>query len=202
MIYSVSGRIELKEPGRVVINASGVGYEILIPFSVYEALPSAGEEVKLLTIESVAMYGGGTTLYGFLTEEQKSIYSAIKEFVPSTGPKKALEYLDKASKSLPDFRRAIFENDPLSLVGIFGFTKKAAEKIIAGLKDRIDRIKITGTEKWAIKKISGVNGEAIEALVALGFRNSEAREMVGTSDTSLSVEQIIKDVLRNSGKQR
>lgn len=202
MIYSVSGRIELKEPGRAVINASGVGYEILIPLSVYEALPSAGEEVKLLTIESVAMYGGGTTLYGFLTEEQKSIYSAIKEFVPSTGPKKALEYLDKASKSLPDFRQAIFENDPLTLMGIFGFTKKAAEKIIAGLKDRLDRIKITGTEKWAIKKISGVNGEAIEALVALGFRNSEAREMVGTSDTSLSVEQIIKDVLKNSGKQR
>lgn len=201
MIYSVSGRIELKEPGRVVINASGVGYEILIPLSVYEALPSAGEEIKLLTIESVAMYGGGTTLYGFLTEEQKSIYSAIKEFVPSTGPKKALEYLDKASKSLPDFRRAIFENDPRPLVGIFGFTKKAAEKIIAGLKDRLDRIKITGTEKWA-KKISGVNEEVIEALVALGFRNSEAREMVGTSDTSLSVEQIIKDVLKNSGKQR
>lgn len=196
MIYSITGTIAVKEIGRVVVNACGVGYEIMVPISVYEALPPIGEEATLLTIESVGMYGGGTTLYGFLTEEQKTIYLAIKDFVPSTGAKKSMDYLDKASKSLPDFRRAIIENDPLPLVGIFGFSKKAAEKIVASLKDRLEKITVSGSEKWSKMKLTGAVEEAISALVALGYRQSEAIEMVKSADHAQSVEEIIQQTLK------
>lgn len=203
MIFSVAGILELKEPNRAVVNASGIGYEIVIPLIVYEVLPAVGDEIKLFTVESVAMYGGGTTLYGFLTEEQKSIYLCIKEFVPSTGAKKSLDYLDKASKSLPDFRRAILVDDPQQLTGIFGFSRKAAEKIIAGLKDRLDKIQVTGQEKWSrAGKLPAVSDEAIQALIALGFKPHTAHELVGSNDSSLPVEQIIKNALKVAGEQK
>ncbi|MFH1379621.1 MAG: Holliday junction branch migration protein RuvA [bacterium] len=196
MIYSITGLLELKEIGRVVVNAYGIGYELFIPLCVYEDLPAVNREVKMLTMESVSMYGGGTTLYGFLTEDQKNIYTAIKDFVPSTGAKKALDYLDKASKSLPDFKRAILENDPLPLVGILGFSKKAAEKIVTNLKDRIDKIHVSGNEKWSTTKLSGVTEEAVAALVALGYRRNEALEMVNSVERSQTVEQIIQNSLK------
>jgi Holliday junction DNA helicase RuvA len=148
MIYSITGIVELKEINRAVINAGGIGYEIAIPACVFESLPLIGQEVKLLTVESVAMYGGGTTLYGFLTSEQRQLFTCIREFVPGTGAKKALDYMDKASKSLPDFRRAVLEQDPRQLVGIFGFSKKTAEKIIAALKDKLAGMSIDGHSKW------------------------------------------------------
>ncbi|MBD3272005.1 MAG: hypothetical protein GF384_05655 [Elusimicrobia bacterium] len=198
MIYSITGIIELKETNRIVLNAQGVGYEIMIPTAVFEALPDSGEEVKLLIIESTGMYGGGTTLYGFLTHEQKNIYTAIKEFVPSTGAKKALDYLDKASKSLPDFRRAIIENDPYPLVGIFGFSKKAAQKILAGLKDRLDRIPLSGTEKWQSHSAGGPHKEAVAALMTLGFKQRHAEELIADIDVSLPVSEIIKRALKKA----
>ena len=85
--------------------------------------------------ESVAMYGGGVTLYGFLTPSDKEMFLTLRDCVPGTGAKKALEYLDKASKSLPDFRRAVLEKDAKVLTGVFGFTRKTAERLIDALKE-------------------------------------------------------------------
>ena len=63
----------------------------------------------------MGMYGGGITLYGFLSLEEKEIYLLLRE-IPGTGAKKALDYLDKISKSAPDFRRAILEGDARALI--------------------------------------------------------------------------------------
>ncbi|MBK8869556.1 MAG: hypothetical protein IPN19_00525 [Elusimicrobia bacterium] len=58
--------------------------------------------MRLLIVESVAMYGAGPALYGFLTLEEKQVYLVLRENVPGAGAKKALELLDKAAKSLPN----------------------------------------------------------------------------------------------------
>ena len=91
------------------------------------ALPEPGRSVLLHIAESVAMYGGGVTLYGFLTPSDKAMFLTFRDCVPGTGAKKALEYLDKASKSLPDFRRAVLDKDAKVLTGVFGFTRKTAD---------------------------------------------------------------------------
>ena len=151
-----------KSPGQALIDVQGVGYDVLTTVSVYDRLPGVGQEVLLYISESMAMYGGGLTLYGFLTLEEKEIYMLLKE-VPGTGSRKALDYLDKISKSSPDFRRAILEGDARSLVSLFGFTKKTADKMVVALKDRLAGLRVSGKEKWT------------SSMPSTGFKRSDRR---------------------------
>jgi len=118
------------------LNIGGIGYKVSVPLSTSEKLPSKGENVRLFIVESVGMYGGNVTYYGFLSQEERDIFLLLKQEVPGAGAKKALDYLDKVTKSLADFRRVIVNKDIQTLTGIFGFTKKTAEKLIIALKDK------------------------------------------------------------------
>src|SRR5437763_398889 len=102
--------------------------------------------------------------WGFGSLEEKEIYMLLKE-VPGTGSKKALDYLDKISKSSPDFRRAILEGDARALVGLFGFTRKTADKMIVALKDRLAGLRLSGKEKWSPALPTTGFGEAVAALI-------------------------------------
>src|SRR5258708_31213511 len=169
MIGSLRGTLLHKSPGQALVDVQGVGYDVLTTLSVYDRLPSAGQEIQLFISESMGMYGGGLTLYGFLSVEEKEIYTLLKE-VPGTGSKKALDYLDKISKSSPDFRRAVLEGDARALVSLFGFTKKTADKMIVTLKDRLAGLRLSGKEKFMPSLQSTGFSEAIAALVQLGYR--------------------------------
>lgn len=200
MINHLSGILDKKNLDSAVIEVNGVGYNIFVPVSTNEKLLSKGCQVKLYIVESFAMYSGGTTLYGFFSEEERDIFLLLKDEVPGTGAKKALEYLDKVTKSLPDFRRAVLNKDINSISGIFGFTKKTAEKIVSALKDKISGVCLSGKEKWAPSILTEPHTEAVAGLVALGYRETHAREAVEQVLTSYekipSVEEIIRQSLR------
>lgn len=174
MIGSLRGTLLHKTPGQVLLDVQGVGYEVLTTLTLFDRLPAIGQELQLYIAESMAMYGGGLTLYGFLSIEDKEIYTLLKE-VPGTGSKKALDYLDKISKSSPDFRRAILDADARALTSLFGFTKKTADKMIVALKDRLAGLRLSGKEKWSPSLQPSGFSEAVAALVQLGYRESEAR---------------------------
>jgi holliday junction DNA helicase RuvA len=199
MIGSLRGILMQKTPGQVLMEVLGVGYEVSVPLSAYDRLPGLGEETQLYIVESMAMYGGGITLYGFLTLEEKEIYLLLRE-IPGTGSKKALDYLDKISKSAPDFRRAILEGDARPLVSLFGFTRKTADKMVAALKDRMAGLRISGREKWPEAVESPGTGEAIAALVSLGYRESQARaaleRLPDPSRKGASTADLIKEALK------
>lgn len=200
MIGSLKGQILDKEPGSLLLEVSGVGYEILVTLSLFDRLPSIGEEARLYVTESMAMYGGGVTLYGFLTLEEKEIFMLLRE-IPGTGAKKALDYLDKISKSAPDFRRAVLEADARVLISLFGFTKKTAEKMIAALKDRIAGLRVSGQEKWTEGSASKGAGEALSALVSLGYRETEARAVLEQLASSVKQEADVADIVKLALKQ-
>ena len=128
-----------------------------------------GVEARVFVVESMAMYGGGVTLYGFLSREEKEIYLLLRE-VPGTGSKKALDYLDKIAKSFPDFRRAILDSDTRMLISLFGFTKKTADKMIVALKERLSDLRLSGKEKWSSTQAPAGVSDALAALVHLGYR--------------------------------
>lgn len=201
MISYLCGTLYKKDLGRVIVDVNGVGYEVNIAQSTFDKLPPVNHELKLFIVESVSMYGGGTTLYGFISEEIRDIYLLLKDNIPGAGAKKALDYLDKVSKSLPDFRKAIIHKDVSLLTGIFGFTKKTAEKVISSLKDKITEVQISGKEKWARSEASGFKSEAVAGLVALGYRETQAREsvekVIGADGKSIPVEEIIRQALRH-----
>ena len=200
MIGSLSGLLLHKEPGQVLLDVQGVGYDIHTPVSAYESLPSEGNEAQLFVVESMAMYGGGITLYGFLTREEKEIYLLLRE-VPGTGSKKALDYLDKIAKSFPDFRRAILDNDQRILTSHFGFTKKTAEKMIVALKERLAGLRVSGKEKWSPALAPAGVTDALSALVHLGYRENEARAALERLSPALRSDSPTADLVREALKQ-
>ncbi len=199
MIGSLRGTLLHKTPGEVLLDIQGIGYEVSVTLAAYDRLPEAGQEAQLFVSESMGMYGGGITLYGFLSLEEKEIYLLLRE-IPGTGAKKALDYLDKIAKSAPDFRRAVLEADARVLVSLFGFTKKTADKMIAALKDRIAGLRVAGREKWTPSQQATGASEAIAALVSLGYRETDARESLerlpAPVRTKGSTAELVKEALK------
>jgi holliday junction DNA helicase RuvA len=205
MIASLRGQVLVKELDRVILECGGVGYEVSITAATSSRLPGAGAQALLYIAESFAMYGGGATLYGFLAPSDRQLFEAFKEHVPGTGAKKALEYLDRASKSLPDFRRAILEKDAKLLTGVFGFTKKTADKLVEALKDKLEAVHVPGAEKLARSQVPEMGtaalSQALSALAALGYKPAEARtvlQAIAQDDPGheLPVEQIVRIALK------
>jgi len=199
MIDYFRGTLVSKTLNNAVVEVNGTGYDVNITVSSSEKLPQSGHEIKLYIVESTGMYGGVVSHYGFLSKEEREMFLLIKDEVPGTGAKKTMEYMDKISKSFADFKNAVVSRDVSMLSSIFGFTKKTAEKLIASLKDKISGIVVVDTQKWAA--ISGNTNftEAIAGLVAIGYKEFQAREIVSKitkDDDKLSVENIIKEALK------
>jgi Holliday junction DNA helicase RuvA len=206
MIAFLRGNILEKGEGRAVLEVGGIGYEVFLAPSSSARLPDNGETAELFIVESMGLYGGTTTLYGFLTREEKELFLCFKDNLPSTGAKKALEYLDKATRSLPDFRRAVLDQDARILSNVFGFTRKTAERLLAGLKDKLGKVHIPGEPRLSFAGTSSLAApmaQALEALASLGYRPSECRQALEAVQKELSgraqearVEEILRLALR------
>jgi holliday junction DNA helicase RuvA len=173
MIAYLRGRIVHKSVESAVIEASGVGYEVFFCPPSLEALGPEGAEVQVYIAESVGMYDG-TRLYGFRNTAEKRLFDLFRGAVPNTGAKKAMEYLGKAVRSMPDFAAAVAAADAKKLHALFGFTAKTAERLIAALKDKMPEAAAGDADR------PGAAGlvQAMNALTALGFRAGEARQAV------------------------
>lgn len=193
MIASLRGVVLSKDLETLVLETGGVGREVHVTASTASRV-SIGAELLLLVVPSYAMYGGGETLYGFLDSSEKAMFCAFRDEVPGTGAKKALEYLDKASKSLPDFRRAVIDRDEKLLGAVFGFSKKTASKIIDSLKGKLDDVRLSGSPRLARPSEtplpSGSWAQALSALESLGYKQSEVRSAL----QSLAEEHEGKDL--------
>ncbi len=204
MIDYFNGILDSKSLEGITVDVNGVGYRIAVPASTFSKLPESGHSVKIYIVEAVSgMYGGVISLYGFLTSEEREMYLLIKEEVPGTGAKKALEYTDKISKSFADFKAAVISKNAAMLASVFGFTKKTSDKLIAALKDKIAAVNIAGQEKWSGSDVADENNiasEAVSALIALGYKELQARNAVKKAfegDESISLEELIKKSLKH-----
>ena len=199
MIDYFNGILSYKTLNTAVVEVAGIGYSISITSDTFNKLPSDGNPVKLYIVESTGMYGGVISYYGFLSKQEREMFNLIKDEVPSTGAKKAMEYLDKISKSFADFKAAVVKRDVSMLSGIFGFTKKTSEKLVAALKDKITNVFVNDSQKWSNITGNSSSVEAVAGLIALGYKETNARETVNkilTENKDLSVEQIITEALK------
>ena len=199
MIAYLKGEVlEVKEDG-VILLCGGIGYEVTLAHSSALEL-TAGTQAALYIAESISPYDG-TMLYGFLNKEDKALWLLFKTAIPNTGPKKALEFLNKALRSVADFHNAILQRDPKILTGIFGFTSKTAEKLINSLKDKMDAVTVQGASKIKVMDEAPYMSGVLEALSALGYSAAESRrameklyaEGINPND---KIENIIKEALR------
>ncbi len=199
MIAYLSGTVLEAREESVILVCGGVGYEINIPTSAAAEL-TQGAQAAFYVAESISPYDG-TVLYGFAHKEDKELWYLFKTAIPNTGPKKALEFLNKALRSVADFHQAIVSRDPKILTSIFGFTAKTAEKLINSLKDKMDGVSIQGETKIKVANQVPYMAGVLEALNALGYSASESRRALeklqaqGIKPTE-KLEQIVKEALR------
>ncbi len=177
MIAYVRGVLAEKETTRVVVEAAGVGYELLISLSTFDRLPKIGAEVKLLAHHCVRE--DEEILFGFASADERDLFSKLTA-VPGVGPKIALAILSGAS--VGELSLAIASGNAKRISSIKGVGRKTAEKICLELKDKINAIAaLSATQRGAPGKDAAapVLRDAILALSALGFAEETASKMVG-----------------------
>ncbi|HCC48592.1 MAG TPA: hypothetical protein DEQ38_10835 [Elusimicrobia bacterium] len=196
MLAYLRGRIVHKDAESAVIETNGLGYEVFFCAPSLEALGAEGSTVEVFLAESISMYGG-TALYGFRSKEEKQLFDLLRDAVPNTGAKKAMDYLGKAVKSMADFTAAVAARDCKRLTAIFGFTAKTADKLVSALKDKLPQGSYAA---GAFPAASGAYTQAMNALTGLGFRAGEARaaleEAAEEAGSAASAETIIRLALR------
>ncbi len=187
MIAYIRGTLAEKGPDRVVIEAGGVGYELLIPVSTFDRLPREGGEAKLLAWHCVRE--DDEMLFGFATKEEREMFLKLTQ-VSGVGPKIALAIL--SGSSIGELSLAIASGNAKRISSIKGVGKKTAEKICVELKDKVSALAaLASTSRRGDKDSKApIVRDAILALTALGFGEENANKMVSKV---LSEEPGVKD---------
>ena len=197
MIAYSRGVLAEKDPTRVVIEAAGVGYELLISLSTYEALPREGAETKLLTYHCVRE--DDEILFGFASEQEREMFAKLTS-VSGVGPKIAIAIL--SGSSLSELALAISTSDSKRISSIKGVGKKTAEKICVELRDKVNALEAASLDRGTSSAgaQTAVLQDAIAALRALGFNEETSTKMVTdvlAKDPSVdSVEKIVRHALK------
>lgn len=198
MIAHVKGHITEKAPTRVVVDVNGIGYQLLIPVSTFDALPNEGETAKLLTYQHVRE--DQLLLFGFATPKEKWMFAKLIS-VSGIGPKLALGVLS----GCPIDRLAgfIVNGDVDLLCKLPGIGKKTAQRLNLELRDKLGDVSI-GLGESSFVGAGSLNGnvdEAILALVSLGLARGEAERSVSrllADQPDMGVDELVKRALQKS----
>lgn len=202
MIGRLRGEIVYKRPPQLMLDVSGVGYEVEAPMSTFYALPEVGAEVTLLT--HLAIRDDAHVLYGFAKEGDRELFRSLLK-VSGVGAKMALAIL--SGMDAESFARCVQAADTAGLTRLPGVGKKTAERLIVEMRDRLDRLEIVpGAAVSSVLAIAPAtespSDEAVSALVALGYKPAEAQRMIrGVEAPELNSEELIRAALKAAAKQ-
>ena len=192
MIGSLRGKLSFKRAPAIIIECNGVGYDVETPMSTFFELPAVGDELFLFT--HLLVREDAQILYGFATDEERVLFRTLLK-VRGVGARIGLAVL--SAMSTTDFNRCIEYEDTAALSKIPGIGKKTAERLIIEMRDRID--KIIGSDTLKITVAQGPKSEAVDALVALGYKPAEVNRLIAKLDVDgQSAENIIRLALRQA----
>jgi len=176
MIALLRGTLLEKHPNQAIVEAGGVGYDVLIPVSTYAALPEAGSEVRLRIHTHVRE--DALSLFGFLTSEEKTIFEKLIS-VSGIGPSLAVKVL--SGMSTADLIPAIRNGSVEQLVRIPGVGRKTAERMVLELKDKLEGVgtfAAPGLPGRAAPSLSALEQDVLSALLNLGCNRAAAEAAV------------------------
>ena len=193
MIGLLRGTLASKQAPRIVIDCHGVGYEVETPMSTFLNLPAVGAAVELHT--HVLVREDAQLLYGFATGDERSLFRTLLK-VSGVGARIGLAIL--STMSAADFRRCVEHEDTAALVKIPGVGRKTAERLIVEMRDKVSALR--GTARAGTPTVAATpRGEAVDALLALGYRVNEVDRLIGNADLAgKSAEDIIRHALRQA----
>ena len=191
MIASLRGRLTLKQAPGVIIECSGVGYEVQTPMSTFLELPPTGDELFLFT--HMVIREDAQTLYGFGTEEERALFRMLLK-ISGVGAKMGLAIL--SAMSVEGFRRCVEYEDSATLVKVPGIGKKTADRLIIEMRDRLDAPSAQSATT-EVRVDAGAKSEAVDALISLGYKPREVQKLIGELDVDgKTAEDIIRLALR------
>lgn len=198
MISYIRGELVAVEEEKVIVDVNGVGFGIFMPGQSMSQLPAIGEEVKLHTYMNVRE--DAMQLFGFLTRDDLNVFKLVIG-VSGIGPKGGLNILSQLSPD--ELRFAVMSHDVKAISAAPGIGKKTAEKLIIELKDKLsieevlERTEDTSSAMHT-NTSNVIQAEAVQALVALGYGNSEALKAVKKVevDDDTTVEDVLKLALK------
>lgn len=199
MISSVRGKLLYSDNTSAVIECSGVGFKCFASLKTLATLPKNGSEAFLYTYLSVKE--DALDLYGFADTNELECFKLLTG-VSGVGAKTAIAFLSDFTPDQISFY--IISGDYKALTGVSGVGSKTAQRIVLELKDKIAKGSLDLSEDTVtVSRMDNRSNlsEAVAALVALGFSQSEASLAVGKLDPSLPTDELIKGGLKNlSGK--
>lgn len=193
MIYNVKGTLTYFDQSYAVVECGGVGFKCFTTLNTLREIGKVGSEVNLFTHLSVRE--DAMDLYGFATQAELDSFRLLIS-VSGIGPKAAAAIL---SELTPDrLAVCIASGDAKALTKAQGVGKKTAERVVLELKDKMGAV---GSAEIVAAAAVGTeagtdSSEAVQALVALGFSQSDAAVAVGKMDKSLTVDEMIRQGLK------
>ena len=197
MYAFIEGQVCEKTANTLILLAAGVGWQLNCSMTTLQAAPSVGETMRCHTYLSVRE--DAMELFGFATREEKDLFLLLTS-VSGIGPKTALGVL--GCMPVKELSLAILLGDVNALSRAPGIGKKTAQRIALELKDKISQADVSVTaSSGAVVPAAGYAAdaisEAVEALTALGYSSTEARNAVsGVRDQSDKPEELIRLALR------
>ena len=174
MIYNLRGKLTACDINFIVVECGGVGFKCFTSLNTAKQLGEIGKEINVFT--HLAVREDAMDLYAFATTAE---LDAFKLLITASG-------------------------DAKSITAAQGVGKKTAERVVLELKDKIGSIATeaaSATVSNLQKNIdNSASAEAIEALVSLGYSQSDAAVVVGSLDSSMSVDEMIRYGLKELAK--
>jgi holliday junction DNA helicase RuvA len=197
VIGAVRGRLASKTPPQLTVDVGGLGYELEAPMSTFYRLPAVGEEVRLLT--HLVVREDAHVLYAFATEDERRLFRSLIR-VSGVGPKIALALL--SGISVAAFAQCVQSEDIAALTRVPGVGRKTAERLIVEMRDRL-AAPPPAAGAPAGPAAASPEGEAYDALVALGYRPAEATRLLQAAggSGSHSTEELIRRALQGAARE-
>jgi len=192
MIDFLEGNVVTRKPTSAVVQVGGIGYQLSIPISTYEALPETGP-AKVLTFQYVRE--DTLKLFGFATQGERELFELLLS-VSGVGPSIALTALSGCS--VEQLRTMILDGNVGALSKIKGIGKKTAQRIVIDLAESAKGLAASSSTTRSPASMAA--SDAVLGMVALGYKQPQAERAVTKAMETLGQEAKTEDLLRESLK--
>lgn len=206
MIAHLSGTLHSKHPNQVIVDVSGVGYEVNIPLSTYYDLADTGANVQLRIYTHVKE--DSLQLYGFKTARERELFINFIS-VSGIGPRLGIALL--SNMNADELIQSIKTNNLARLTSIPGVGRKTAERLVVDLREKMTQLSVGDVDETPAKPESpetspedSVRAEALSGLLNLGYQRSAAEKAVEAAlgeGGDISVESVLKRSLKKLGSR-
>ncbi len=211
MIVQLTGTLVEVLPSRVVLDVGGVGYELGVSSTTAASLPHVGEAgVTVLT--RMIVREDAMELYGFATRDERALFDQLRA-ISGVGPKLALSVLSTFSPA--QLAQIVTAQDASRMAQVPGVGRKKASRLLVELSDVFSKNAelrgLVGLSEpdgaplpLAVGAGAGVEAEATEALLSMGFTGQEAElALEGHAEAgAVTIEQVLAYALRRLGSGR